>query len=81
MTNKGDFTVLSVAKTQETRNMVVSINKDDDIVMAQQAVISEGSRKTEVFFKGAALIELENIYGVRDALNEAIEKLEGMGKL
>jgi hypothetical protein len=79
MQNNKKFTELSRVKIQEGKNIVVSKNNiDGGITIAQQIVI-EGSRQSlPLFLKGAIHIDAaDDLYNFRDALNEAIENLEG----
>ena len=77
-----NFQELSKAKIQDTRNLVISRNNlNQGFTLAQQVVIAEGSRQTALFIKGAFHIDdIEGLYNLRDALNEAILKCEGNRK-
>jgi uncharacterized FlgJ-related protein len=72
------YVILSKAKIQETRNLIISKNSyDGGFTMAQQIVVNEGSRRTTLFVKGTIQVDnLSCLYELRDALNEAINKAE-----
>lgn len=71
------FTELAKAKIQDKRNLVVSKNTDGTFTLGQQIVVQEGRKQTAIFLKGAIQIEnLEGLYNLRDALNEAILHME-----
>ena len=74
--NKRTFRELARAKIQESRIAVVSENGHGEITIGQAVQIQEGSRRTEVFMKGAFFIDKDKLFDFRDALNEAIRKLE-----
>jgi len=80
MTNRmaNNFVQLSKAKIQETRFAVTSQNvRDGGFTIAQQLVVNEGKRRTSVFMKEAMHLDsLENLYNLRDSLNEAIQIVE-----
>jgi len=72
-----DFIELSKAKIQDKRNLVVSKNGSGTFTLGQQIVVQEGRKQTALFLKGAIHIDnLEGLYNLRDALNEAIQKEE-----
>jgi hypothetical protein len=72
------FVELAKAKIHDHRNAVVSSNLSyGGFTIGQQVVVQDGTRLIGLFIKGAIHIkELEGLYSLRDALNEAIEKLE-----
>ncbi len=73
-----EFRELARAKIQESRNLVVSkMVGSECFTIAQQLVVNEGTKTTTIFMKGAIHVDgIDNIYGLRNALNEAIEKVE-----
>jgi len=72
-----NFTVLSSSKIQDKRNCVISQAPDDKFILAQQLIVEENGKQIAVFMKGAIKVDtLENLYSLRDAINEAIEKVE-----
>ncbi len=75
---RNEFVELSRAKIQETRNIIISQNSQGDITMAQQIEVMEGQNRTIIFFKGAMYIDKDKLINLRDAINEALEKLENM---
>lgn len=77
MANNG-FKELAKAKIQDKRNIVISENLDKGgFELAQQLVVTEGSKQTLIFIKGSIHIDnLEGIYLLRDACNEIIKKCE-----
>lgn len=72
-----DFKELSKAKIQDTRNLIVSKYINGTYTLGQQLVVQEGKKFTTVFLKGSIQIDnLEGLYNLRDALNEAIHQEE-----
>ena len=78
MSNNNDFNEFAKAKIQEKRNLVISENlADGGFTIAQQIIIEEGSRRTTMFMKGAIHVDnIDGLYSIRDAMNEAIQKIE-----
>lgn len=78
MSGKNLFTELAKAKIQDKRNIVISkIDSKSGYTIAQQLVVEEGRRQTAIFMKGAIHVDtLNNLYELRDAINEAIKKEE-----
>ena len=78
MINKKVYIELSKAKIKDKRSLVVSRNETNGgYTIAQQLVVEEGRRSTTIFMKGAIYVEdLDGLYNLRDALNEAIKKEE-----
>lgn len=76
-TNTG-YIELSKAKIQDKKNLVISKNAfKPGFTLALQVIFEEEKRKIAVFMKGAIYMEdLEALYSLRDALNEAITKTE-----
>lgn len=73
-----NFKELSKAKIQESRNLVISkLSEEDKFTLAQQLIVNEGNKNTTIFMKGAIHIDgTQSLYDLRNALNEAIEKIE-----
>ena len=75
---------LAKAKIQEKRNIVISSvttekKKEKSYTLAQQVEVEEGNKKTNLFLKGAIIVEnYESLVALRDALNVAISKEEVM---
>lgn len=75
---------LAKAKIQEKRNIVISSvttekKKEKSYTLAQQVEVEEGNKKTNLFLKGAIIVEnYESLVALRDALNVAISKEEIM---
>lgn len=73
---------LAKAKIQEKRNIVISSvttekKKEKSYTLAQQVEVEEGNKKTNLFLKGAIIVEnYESLIALRDALNVAISKEE-----
>lgn len=77
--NQKVYVELAKAKVQAQRNIVISRNETNGgYTMAQQLTVLEDNKKpTNIFIKGAIHIkDLEALYNLRDALNEAIKKEE-----
>jgi len=72
-----DFIELSKAKIQNTRNIVISKNLKGGFTLGQQIVVQEGRKQTLLFLKGSIQVDtLEGLYNIRDAINEALQKVE-----
>lgn len=68
---------LAKAKIQDKRNLVLSKAFVGGYTLAQQISFMEGPKETLIFLSGAFHIDnLEGVYNLRDALNEAIKKEE-----
>jgi hypothetical protein len=77
MTQIQSFTELAKAKIQDTRNLVISKTSVGQYTIGQQIMVQEGRKKTTLFLKGAIHVnDLEGLYNLRDALNEAIQHEE-----
>lgn len=73
-----DFTFKEIAsaKVSPTRDIVIS-KRDNEFILAQRAKLQEGTRETKIFLRGTMPIEnIEGLYELRDALNEAICNIE-----
>lgn len=71
------YVELSKARVQDKRNLVVSSTSKGGYTIAQQLMVEEGGRKTQVFLKGAIIISgMEGLLNLRDALNVAIQHEE-----
>ena len=77
MSKNVEYKELASAPINEQRNIVISECSKGGYTLAQQVIIEEGKRKTNVFMKNAIQINNnEGLYNLRDALNIAIEKIE-----
>lgn len=78
MSKSENFKELSTAKIQPSRNLVISFNQNTkDFTLAQQLIVKEGFRQTAIFMKNSIHVsDLEGLYSIRDALNEAIKSYE-----
>jgi predicted deacylase len=76
--SRTDFKELSHAKLQDTRRVVISENLAmGGFTIAQHVTVTEGNTSSNIYLRGAIHVnELEGLYNLRDALNEAISKLE-----
>ncbi len=69
-----EYTELSKAKIQDKRNLVISKASKGGFTIAQQLEISEEGRRTQVFLKGATIVDdIDGLINLRDALNVAIK--------
>lgn len=72
---------LSRAQIQEKRSLVVSSFSKGGYTIAQQLEVQENNHKMNVSLKGAFHIDnIDGLYNLRDALNEAIQKVENKSK-
>lgn len=76
--NSNKFNEFSKAQIQETRNIVISEDTYNDmIVLGQQVTVNEGNGKViAMFLRGAFYIDKDKLINVRDAINEALEEIE-----
>lgn len=74
----GRFVQLAQAKVGNKRFVVISRNRGDVSFTLGHQIVLEGPKSSmPMFLKGAILIEdLEALYGLRDAINVAIHKVE-----
>lgn len=76
MKNNISFDVLSKAKIQEKRDIVISKSSKGGFTIAQQIKIDEAGRETSVFLKHGIIIDdIDGLLNFRDALNVALEKI------
>lgn len=72
------YVEIASAKISDSRNVVISACSKGGFTVAQQLVAEEASGKTNVFMKGAFHVyDAEGLYNMRDALNMAIDYLDG----
>ena len=73
-----EFTELARAQIKDKRFAVISQNNvNNTFTIAQQVVVVDGKEVVKVFMKGSLHVDsLQAIYNLRDALNEAIHKME-----
>lgn len=78
MTDKPKFRILSTAKIKAQRSAIISKHLGSEgYTLAQQIDLKENGKVVPIFIKGAMHIDsLEGLYGLRDALNEAIRSEE-----
>lgn len=75
--NNVEYNEIASAKISDTRNVVISECSKGGFTVAQQLVANEGDEKTNVFMKGAFHVaDIDGLYNMRDALNEAISRLD-----
>lgn len=70
---------LAKANVEKNRNIVISKRETkigEQITLAQQVKIEDSGIKTTIFLKGAIHLGKDALYNLRDALNEAIMRLE-----
>ncbi len=86
---KMKYSELSSAKISDKRKLVISEcikeNKDTKenvqcgFTLAQQVEVEEGKRTTTVFLKnGVHIASIDELYNLRDAINDAISKFEDL---
>lgn len=80
--NKIGYTELSKAEVSKNRNVVISVCSKGGFTVAQQIVVDEEGHQTAVFLKGAIHVDgISNLYGLRDALNLAIQLVEATAEV
>ena len=71
------FIELSNAQISEARHVVISKFNKGGYTLAQQLKVQEGDKTVSSFMKGTIQIEsLDGLYGLRDAVNMAINVAE-----
>lgn len=75
------YNELSNAQIADQRRLVISECIKNDVrsgfTLAQQIEVEEGKRTTRVFLKNGIHVEsVEELYNLRDAINDAINKYE-----
>lgn len=68
------FVELAKVKIQEKRNLVIS-KFGETITLGQQVIFEEDGKKMGIFLKGAIQVDINKLQDLRDAINEAIEKI------
>ena len=75
--SKPKYKEIAKAPISDKRNLVISNCSTGGFTIAQQSLVTEGDKETWMFYRGAISIkDLNHLYGVRDALNLAIKKME-----
>lgn len=69
---------LELAKTaiQENKNVVISIDTEDKVTVAQQLVVNDNGQMQYIYLKHAINTDLNGLKGIKNAIEEAIEKIE-----
>lgn len=85
MMKKIEYNELASARIQEQRDLVISeclkSGKDSGFTISQRVEIVEGKHTTKVFLKNAIHVaSVDELYNLRDAINEAIQKTEEKNK-
>lgn len=71
------YTKLSSAQIEESKNLVISEYSKGGYTLAQQITTTDNGKKLNVYLKGAFRIkDISGLYNLRDALNVAIGKIE-----
>lgn len=71
------YTKLSSAQIEESKNLVISEYSKGGYTLAQQITTIDNGKKLNVYLKGAFRIkDVSGLYNLRDALNVAIGKIE-----
>ncbi len=75
--SNGDFTEISSARIQDTRDLVISKRNKGGYTIAQRILVEEGKKTTTMYLKGAIHIDsIDGIQNLRDALNLVIQQSE-----
>lgn len=68
--SNGDFTEISSARIQDTRDLVISKRNKGGYTIAQRILVEEGKKTTTMYLKNAIHVDtVEGIQNLRDALN------------
>lgn len=68
--SNGDFTEISSARIQDTRDLVISKRNKGGYTIAQRILVEEGKKTTTMYLKNAIHVDtIEGIQNLRDALN------------
>ena len=81
MASKAEYKELSNAQIEPKRRLVISQcvkdGQDCGFTLAQQIEVDEGKKTTRVFLKGGVHVsDVDGMYNLRDAINDAIKKYE-----
>lgn len=79
--SNGDFTEISSARIQETRDLVISKRNKGGYTLAQRILVEEGKKTTTMYLKGAIHVDnIDGIQNLRDALNVVLEQEQNFSK-
>ena len=68
--SNGDFTEISSARIQDTRDLVISKRNKGGYPIAQRILVEAGKKTTTMYLKNAIHVDtIEGIQNLRDALN------------
>lgn len=70
------FTQLSKAPIQENKNIVISIDDENKISVAQQLVVDDNGITQHIFLKNAINTDVEGLKNIKLAVEVALEKVE-----
>lgn len=74
---KIEYSEISKASINETRNVIISDCSKGGYTVAQRMDVQEGKHTNQVYLKGAIHIDdIHGLYNLRDAINMAIKVIE-----
>lgn len=72
------YNEIAKAKISEGRNIVISECSNGGYTVAQQVEAENDGKKMKIFLKGAFHVDnIDGFYEMRNAINHAIEMIEG----
>lgn len=70
----GKFFELAKTKIGENKNVVISMDKEGKVSIAQQLVVNDNGKEQNIFLKNAIVLDSKAFAGFKDAVNVAMEK-------
>lgn len=68
----GRFFQIGKTEFAKDKNLVISVDTNNKISIAQQLVFNSEGKKQEVFLKNAIQTDIEGLQKIRDMISEAI---------
>lgn len=70
------FTQLSKATIQNNKNIIISVDDENKISVAQQLVVDDNGIIQHIFLKNAINTDVEGLKNIKMAIEAALEKIE-----
>lgn len=70
----GKFYELAKTKISENKNVVISVDREGKISIAQQLVVNDNGKEQNIFLKNAIVMDAASFMNFKDSMNEAVEK-------
>ena len=69
------FTQLSKAAIQDNKNVIISVDDENKISVAQQLIVDDNGITQHIFLKNAINTDVEGLKNIKLAIEAAIEKI------